>query len=731
MILVLSLLQICSCHKVPVITDSSYEPPHEVEPPDGEVDGEPEDFDRILEALQDGWLSVYEGESSSAVSSREALDRYVSGYMSAISDDGAFPDVDYTDRSQTGWKPLAHLNYVGQMASAYVLRESIHYGQPELYTAICNALSYWYKACPTSTNWWNNQIAVPRDLAKPLILMRSGQNTIPESIESPLLERWARTGGDPAERTGANKSDIALHWLYRGCLQSDADVVSYAVEQAFEPLAFSPVGEEGIQYDYSYFQHNAQLYIGGYADVLLNAVIKVAGYVKDTEFMTLMTPDQKELLCEFVTRTMTDCIRGSYMYFNVMGRSVSRADALDAAGSLISKIESIRTFDQSHSVAYDAALESLENGVHINFTSVIPSLTHHYIGDYTTYKSPDWSACLRLVSDRTYRCEDLNGENLKGYWISDGSLSVNTQGDEYFNIFPVWDWNRVPGVTAPYTSEVPRNSNYTHTGQSVFTGGVSDGRQGISVYGMRNTEDGVNVYADKSWFFESDAIICIGSGIGSSMTEEIVTTVNQCRKSGTVYTETDAEGRIVRVWHDNIGYIIDPETGNAWNDVILKEEQRTGMWSDINTTQTGSVTESVFELSISHGALQSSSRKGSYSYYMLPGMTKEEFDGFDPSSIWIAAMDDTVHAVRNEVSGSLHAAFFENGTVTCEDFSVAVDAPCLLILNDDDTGFVSCPSSRQPASITVTVVRAGVEKHCVIDISSDGDHAGMTHGFSL
>ena len=731
MILVLSLLPICSCHKVPVITDSSYEPPHEVEPPDGEVDGEPGDFDRILEALQDGWLSVYEGESSSAVSSREALDRYVSGYMSAISDDGAFPEVDYTDRSQTGWKPLAHLNYVGQMASAYVLRESIHYGQPELYTAICNALSYWYKVWPTSTNWWNNQIAVPRDLAKPLILMRSGQNTIPESIESPLLERWARTGGDPAERTGANKSDIALHWLYRGCLQSDEDVVSYAVEQAFEPLEFSSVGTEGIQYDYSYFQHNAQLYVGGYADVMLNAVIKVAGYVKDTEFITLMTQERKDLLCEFVTGTMMDCIRGSYMYFNVMGRSVSRSDALNAAGSLVSKIKAIIDFDPSHSEVYNAALEELENGIRIKFDSVRPELTHHYIGDYTTYRCPEYSACLRLVSDRTYRCEDLNGENLKGYWISDGSLSVNTQGDEYFNIFPVWDWNRVPGVTALQTSSIPRNAGYTHVGQSGFTGGVSDGRRGVSVYEMRNTEDGINLSANKSWFFEGDAIVCIGTNIKSSMNEEIVTTVNQCRKSGPVYTETDGNSRIVRVWHDNTGYVIEPEQGNTENEILLTEEQRSGLWSDINTTQTGSVTETVFELGLSHGEDLSSGGKASYSYYIIPGIDRDEFGNFDESSIRIVSMEESVHAVRNEISGSLHAAFFEEGTLVWDGLTLTVDKPCLLILNDDNTGFISCPSTRQPTSLTVTVIRNDTEKKCVIDISSDGDYAGITHGFSL
>ena len=726
-VLVFLFLAVVSCGREDLlVSDSSYVPPQETADPDEGTDEpavEPDDFDKVLAVLQEYYLRGYRGESGE--SARNTLDSYVSGYMSTMTDIGMFPAIDYV--TQTNFPAMSHLNYAGQMAIAYVLPESIHYESEELWQAINKALWYWYLEWPTSSNWWNNQIAVPRDLAKPLILMRAGKKPLSADIENALLSKWKSVGGDPGERTGANKSDIAMHWLYRGCLEKDAETVEYAVEQAFEPLQFAQVGKDGIQYDWSYFQHNAQLYIGGYADVMLDAVVEVANYVSGTDYIDVMSPEQKDILCGFVTGTMAECIWGQNMYFNVMGRSVSRKGALNAAESLISSIDQIQAFETSHSSEYNAARQMLEDGLRVNFSSVKPSLKHHYIGDYTTYRCPDWSACLRMVSNRTYRSEDLNGENEKGYWISDGSLSLNIQGDEYFDIFPVWEWTKVPGVTAPQTSSIPRNAGYTHVGQSGFTGGVTDGTMGISVYEMRNTRDGVNIYANKSWFFEGDAIVCIGTGIESTMSEEIVTSVNQCWKSGPVLSQSDISGRITRVWHDRTGYIIDPDSGNLSNSVVVTEEIRTGDWKDINDGQSGYVSGEVFELYISHGSNVSSQKKGSYSFYIVPGVTQAEFDAFDTSDIRIVAIQETLHAVRNESSGSLHIAFFKKGTLSLDDVSVTVDNPCLLVLDDDDTVFISSPYYQKPASTTITVTRGEITKSATAVFSSDGDNAGITH----
>ena len=61
----------------------------------------------------------------------------------------------------------------------------------------------------------------------------------------------------------------------------------------------------------------------------------------------------------------------------------------------------------------------------------------------------------------------LNNENLKGYNLPLGATNILTSGKEYEGIFPVWNWNKIPGTTAVQHQDSTRlegylfgNSNY-------------------------------------------------------------------------------------------------------------------------------------------------------------------------------------------------------------------------------------------------------------------------------
>ena len=66
-------------------------------------------------------------------------------------------------------------------------------------------------------------------------------------------------GGDPGKWTGANMTDIALHWIYRACLTADEDLLKTAIDYSYSTVKYTTA--EGFQYDNSYFQHGVQLYI--------------------------------------------------------------------------------------------------------------------------------------------------------------------------------------------------------------------------------------------------------------------------------------------------------------------------------------------------------------------------------------------------------------------------------------------------------------------------------------
>ncbi|MGG6548554.1 UNVERIFIED_CONTAM: chloramphenicol resistance protein, partial [Prevotella sp. 15_C9] len=86
---------------------------------------------------------------------------------------------------------------------------------------IQKGLEYWHERNPWCHNWWYNQIAEPQRLGILLIQMRTGEKQLPTELEKKILERIEKDGGHPAKWTGANRTDIALHWIYRACLSEN------------------------------------------------------------------------------------------------------------------------------------------------------------------------------------------------------------------------------------------------------------------------------------------------------------------------------------------------------------------------------------------------------------------------------------------------------------------------------------------------------------------------------
>lgn len=152
--------------------------------------------------------------------------------------------------------------------------------------------------------------------------MRTGEKQLPTELEKKILERIEKDGGHPAKWTGANRTDIALHWIYRACLSENETDLKIALENAYSPVVYTT--KEGFQHDNSYFQHGAQLYIGGYGDEILKGVTQIAMYTKGTQYA--IPQDKLALLSKFMRETYYATMRGQYMLFDVLGRGVSRPE---------------------------------------------------------------------------------------------------------------------------------------------------------------------------------------------------------------------------------------------------------------------------------------------------------------------------------------------------------------------------------------------------------------------
>ena len=607
----------------------------------------------------------------------ETMDKNATSLMKLMTPEGIWPQIDYKCFFRTNWEPADHLSRIKRMAMAYTCPESSLYGNQVLFRAIDKAVRAWNEYKPTSYNWWYNQISVPKIMADILALMEAGESKLSDGAVHGFMEMMEQS--DPRKWTGANKMDIAIHHLIRGCVLKNDSIVSTNVKEFFEPVCITD--GEGIRADMSYQQHGTQLYIGGYGSVFVVNIANTAGRFTGTRFA--LSDEQIKLFSEFVRNTYLNVFRSHYMDFSVCGRSVSRAKTLDP-GNYAFLFNKMKEIDPTHADYYDMASQrfSQNNGT--------IGRTHHnqmfYLSDYMLHNRKRFDFSVRAVSNRTCRSESGNGENLLGTYLSEGATNIRVTGDEYYNIFPVWEWDKIPGTTTP-AGEVENHNDWGVAGTAEFVGGVSDGLYGVMAYGMND----YGMKANKGWFMFDNEIVCLGSGIESQTDKDINTSINQCHLVGDVYATTAGKmGKMIPnsrldsefsgwIWHNKIGYFF-PDSIS----MHLKNEQQQGKWSKINFNQSDQlVSMPVFNLYVSHGKKPKGEK---YAYYIVPGIASPaSLTAYNPTNVPIISNEANLQAVYNQQLDILQIIFWEAGTLQHGQIKVEADVPCVVMIKGTTT----------------------------------------------
>lgn len=655
--------------------------------------------------------------------------------LALFQENGSFSDIDYDDTQMTNWTPIKHIERLSDFGYAYTNEKNKYYQNEDLYQKIVKGLEYWYDVDSESDNWWHNQISEPQKLGVLLIQMRIGKKQIPQELETKILKRIQETGGDPAKWTGANRTDIALHWIYRSCLtQNEADLKT-AIDNVFNPVIYTT--EEGFQHDNSYFQHGEQLYIGGYGDEILKGVTQVASYALGTQYQ--LDKEKVELLSKFMRETYYRAVRGQNMSFDVVGRSVSRPGLLNKR-TTATYAKRMIDIDPTHADEYKAIIARLNRKQPADY-QVTASHTHYFRGDYSLHVRPQYNFDVRLASTRTKKCEYGNKENLKTYFMSDGCTNITQTGDEYFNIFPVWNWCHIPGTTAPQLGKVPMDPKaWGVLGTSTYAGGVSDSIYGATAYAYMDTNPEVNTGAKKSWYFFDNEVVCLGAGIQSTSTYPVHTTVNQCfLKGGIMVDKGDKEETLANgshtlqapqwVLHDKIGYFFPQK-----EEVFLTAQTQSGRWYDINTSKSKKEEKmDVFTLGINHGV---GPKDGSYAYIVVPGKTSaQEMKAYQKkNAIEILSNNPKIQAVRNTKLNVWMVTFFEAGTFTHKELSVTVDKPCILMIKDitSKSANLHIADPGQTQSPIQVELKIGKKKQTLTaDFTQTGIYAGATKQYTV
>ncbi len=650
--------------------------------------------------------------------------------------DGSFTDVDYGSIQRTNWPPLEHIDRLYNFVFAYTNPSNKHYKDQNLFTKIQQGLEYWHERNPWCHNWWYNQIAEPQRLGILLIQMRTGEKQLNKELENKILERIKTDGGNPAKWTGANRTDIALHWIYRACLSENEADLKFALENVYNPIVYTT--KEGFQHDNSYFQHGQQLYIGGYGDEILKGITQIAMYTKGTQYA--IPQDKLALLSKFMRETYYPTIRGQFMLFDVLGRGVSRPGVTKKTHTALFAKRMVE-LDPAHADEFKEIIARLDGKQPADY-ALKAKHTHYFRGDYTLHVRPTYTFDVRMASTRTARCEYGNGENLKTYFMSDGCTNIVVDGNEYDEIFPVWNWTRIPGTTAPQVDEIPMAaSDWQTPGTSTFAGGVSDSLYGASAYSYTDSYAGINTSARKAWFFFNDEVVCLGAGIHSTSSYPIFTTINQCLSS-TENAIVCQKGKISAInegtsdysspeWilHNKVGYIL-PDG----QQVVATNQLQTGSWYDINhSTSKGITQKKVFTLCLNHGITP---ERATYAYIVVPGIqSPEEMKSYRrKNDLEILANTEDVQVVRNKKDDIWQMVFYNAGEFTGKGMTVKTSKGCALIIKNIDKNkaevHIADPAqSRSDITVNICTGKRSGTVNC--DFSNSDVYAGRTQAFEI
>jgi chondroitin AC lyase len=647
--------------------------------------------------------------------------------FASIRPDGSWPGIEYGSKSITIWAPTAHLVKLQTLVKAYITKNSGFYADEKAFAQISNAFQYWYTLDPQSANWWFNQIDTPRYLGELLIMMHYGEKKLDKGLEQQLIERMKR--GNPEKQAGANKTDIALHFFYRALLTEDDALLSLAVKELFSPIRLVH-NAEGLQYDNSYMQHGAQLYIAGYGEAFINGVFKMANYVRDTQYA--LSDEKIALLSQYYDNSYLKTVRGKYTDFNIHGRGISRPNKLSAQKQgdkeqlLVAKM-----IDAKKAIVWANAIARIDSTAMPSF-EIAPLHTQYFKADYTLHIRPAYSFNVRMVSKRTMRCEAGNNENVLGRYLSDGATNIQIHGPEYYNIMPIWEWDKIPGVTSrDYATDRPMDKTWGEQGSNAFSGGVSDGVYGASAYQLNY--DGL--LAKKAWFFFDQEIVCLGADISSNESENITTAINQSWLKGNVMTssqtkeitndETITSNKKSKTWfwHDNVGYYF-PQGGA----ITLSTKVQNGNWYHINDSYSKEeISGNVFKLWLDHGSKPISA---SYAYMVLPAVkTAAEMKKFKAKKLEIIANTGSMQVVYHKSLDMLQAVFYQGGSVKVSSVEIKVDKACIVLIKDvkgEQIVSIADPLYKEK-SATITLTNTKTKKVKTFEVEfPQNEYAGST-----
>ncbi|HTW93420.1 MAG TPA: polysaccharide lyase family 8 super-sandwich domain-containing protein, partial [Tepidisphaeraceae bacterium] len=580
-----------------------------------------------------------------------------------LSADGSWPDINYASGDPSVWPPSSHL---GRILNLLVLAR-----QPQTSPAMAGrciaaahrALAYWMIHDYRCPNWWFNQIGVPQLLGNIALVM--GNDLTP--AERNYILNVAMPRSHVGAMTGENRIWLAGNGLIRAALLDDPALVAKAA--AVIQSEYRVTTAEGIQPDWSFHQHGPQQQFGNYGLSCAADLSRWALILRGTPYA--ISPDRLAILRNYLLRGQAWITWRGTMDIGSCGRQLAPDSPRAKAAAMEDIFRTMEVADPAHAAEYAAYVARNADSAPNDLVGTVV----FWRSDYAIDRQREWMAAVKMHSARVIGGESLNGENLSGVQLADGATFLYLTGHEYDDIFPVWDWRKIPGTTELQTGTRPTWTKKTDQNRStIFVGGASDGENACCA--MDFQRDGVK--AHKAWFMHGNVLICLGSAISSSSPDPVVTTLNQCILNGPIVIDGSAGQKTVSqisarlsdvdsITHDGFRY-----TFPYPQPLLIEAGPRTGNWKVVyNTASTpkADVTKNVFTLCIDHGRHPDSA---AYAYFVSPAEI--------PPPV-VKILSNTADLQSVQIGDWTAAVFWSPGTADLNGASIAVDHACVVLMN--------------------------------------------------
>lgn len=637
----------------------------------------------------------------------EINDDAVANILSRLKEDGSFKDINYTDLSRTaGFPQRHHTSNLLYLAKAYKTKQSANYKSKKVKNAISIGLQFWVEHDFFGDNWHNNQISTPTNLVHLMLLIGDELPADLVKKAQPIIGRahmnasGARPSGDRIVIAGI----LAKNLLFIGDTEHFEEIIKLIEGE----VKFS-TGSRGMQHDFSFHHrtdrvNNTDSYgYGKYA----NNFGEWTYYLAGTKY-AFSVEKINQLVDYYLDGIYKQQVYGIFSDISVKNRSITSKASFQPQGTL--EIERLL-------LSTDYRKDELIEIMKLRKGEIKPSRsfakffwqTEHFV-----FQRPGFYTTVRMFSIRNRNMEEpYNGPGKPTHHRADGTNYVQLKGDEYLNIWPVYDWQKISGTTIVQKPELYPPSEIQKDGLTDFVGAVCDGMYGAVAFDFLSPHDFVK--AKKAWFFFDEEYVCLGAGISSTRNLPVVTTINQVlmRSDVTISQNNKVEKlpsgnrdleNVKWVYQDKIAYIF-PEPAT----VHLSNQAQTGHWSDITDQKNISselISEEMFSLWLNHG---NRPQNESYQYIVVPNASKEILAETSAQNrgIEIIANTPDIQAVFSKKQQIAQLAFYTAGEVQLTDnLRVKSDSQGMIMLKlkgNKITEISVADPSRKLARIGFTV----------------------------